>query len=325
MTGGRDVSLPEAQRASFQAELVRLGARFFIKHGTRPGAGIDVRRQRMKAYERWVPRPPAGVETVETRLGGVPASRIATPQSAPGRHILFLHGGAYVAGSAIIYRHITWRFAMAAEAHLAAIDYRLAPEHPFPAALDDATAAWHALLDEGADPRQCAVIGDSAGGGLALALALKLRDQGGPLPAAIVALSPWTDLAITGPSCRENAVFDPVLKSDDMTLLASQYLGRTDPRNPYVSPLYGDPRGLPPTLFQVGSDEILRDDSERMAERMREAGCDVTLEIWPRMPHVWHGFAPVLPEARRAILRVGDFVRRQTASRPIEQRARRRS
>jgi epsilon-lactone hydrolase len=308
------LSLPESRRASFQAELVRLGARFFIKHGTPLGAGIEARRQRMHAYERWVPRPPAEVETVATSLGGVPASVITPPQSAPGRHILFLHGGAYIAGSALIYRHVTWRFAMAAEARLAAIDYRLAPEHPFPAALDDAAAAWHSLLAGGAQPRHCVVMGDSAGGGLALALALRLRDRGEPLPAAIVALSPWTDLAITGPSCRRNAAFDPVLNSGDLNMLAAQYLGRADPHNPYVSPLYGDPRGLPPTLFQVGSDEILRDDSERMAERMREAGCEVTLEIWPRMPHVWHGFAPVVPEARRAIVRVGDYIRRWTAT-----------
>jgi acetyl esterase/lipase len=314
MIADRTLSLPEAQRASIQAELVRLGARFFIKHGIPSGAGIQARRQRMHAYERWVPRPPAGVETVATHLGGVPASLVTAPQSAPGRHILFLHGGAYIAGSALIYRHITWRFAMAAGACLASIDYRLAPEHPFPAALDDAVAAWRALLAGGADPRRCAVMGDSAGGGLALALALKLRDRGEPLPAAIVALSPWTDLAITGQSCRRNAAFDPVLKSDDLKMLAAQYLGRADPRDPYVSPLYGDPRGLPPTLFQVGSDEILRDDSERMAQRMREAGRDVTLEIWPRMPHVWHGFAPVLPEARRAILRIGEFVRRWTTT-----------
>jgi monoterpene epsilon-lactone hydrolase len=308
------LALPEAQSASFQAELVRLGTRFFIKHGMRPGVGIEVRRRRMKAYERWVPRPPAGVETVARPLGGVPASRIRTPPSVCDRHILFLHGGAYTTGSALLYRHITWRFAMATEANLAAIDYRLAPEHPFPAALDDAAAAWRGLLDEGANPRCCAVLGDSAGGGLALALALRLRDEGGPLPAAVVALSPWTDLAITGESCRLNAAADPVLNEPDLLPFATQYRGGADPRNPYVSPLYGDPQGLPPTLIQVGSDEILRDDAERMAERMRETECDVTLEIWPRMPHVWHGFAPVLPEARRAIARIGEFVRRRTGN-----------
>ena len=291
--------MPEAQRASIQAELVRLGARFFIKHGIPPapaskrGASACTPMSVGCRGRRPASRP------LRRRLGGVPASLVTAPQSRPGRHILFLHGGAYIAGSALIYRHITWRFAMAAEARLASIDYRLAPEHPFPAALDDAAAAWRGLLAGGADPRRCAVMGDSAGGGLALALALKLRDKGEPLPAAIVALSPWTDLAITGQSCRRNAVFDPVLKSEDLKMLGGQYLGAgADPRDPYVSPLYGDPRGLPPTLFQVGSDEILRDDSERMAQRMRAAGRDVTIEIWPRMPHVWHGFAPVLPEAR---------------------------
>src|SRR5438270_7772421 len=216
-----------------------------------------------------MPRPPAGVETVATRLGGVPASLVTAPQSAPGRHIRFLHGGAYIAGSALIYRHITWRFAMAAEARLASIDYRLAPEHPFPAALDDAVAAWRGLLAEGADPRRCAVMGDSAGGGLALALLLRLRDLGEALPAAAVALSPWTDLALTGASLTRNATADPMENPDDTHFLAACYLGDGDPKNPYASPLYGDPTGLPPTLIQVGSDEVLLDDSVRMAERMR--------------------------------------------------------
>ena len=287
---------------------MRFGTRFFIKHAAPAGAGVEERRGRMKAYERWVPRPPAGVETVAASLGGVPASLVTTPQSARYRHILFLHGGAYIAGSAAIYRHITWRFAMAAEARLAAIDYRLAPEHPFPAALDDATAAWHALIEGGADPLRCAVMGDSAGGGLALALALRLRDRAEPLPAAIVALSPWTDLAITGRSCRDNAVFDPVLKGDDLEMLATQYLGGADPRNPYVSPLYGDLRGLPATLIQVGSDEILRDDAVGMADKLTRANPQSRIEIWPRMPHVWQLFVPVLPEARQAIGKIADFI-----------------
>src|SRR5437764_6063504 len=231
MIGGRNLSLPEAQRASIQAELVRLGAGFFIKHGTPAGAGIQARRQRMHAYERWVPRPPAGVETVATRLGGVPATPVTAPQSGPGRHILFLHGGAYIAGSALIYRHVTWRFAMAAEARLASIDYRLAPEHTFPAALDDAAAAWRALLAGGADPRRSAFVGDSAGGGLALALALKLRDEGGPLPGAIVAISHWTDLAITGDSAHPGAS-DRILNADELEPSAAQYLSVVRARTP---------------------------------------------------------------------------------------------
>jgi monoterpene epsilon-lactone hydrolase len=296
---------------SLEAELIRLGARLFIKGGMRPSATIAERRQRIRAYERWGLNPPAGTETTPQSLGIVPAVRIGRPESQSGRHILYLHGGGYVAGSPALYRHITWRFAAAARARLIAIDYRLAPEHPFPGAIEDATAAWRALLFEGVDPRRCAIVGDSAGGGLALALALALRDQGAPLPAALVALSPWTDLAMTGESDRPGAS-DPMMNADDLAPLVAQYLAGADPRNPYASPLYGDPRGLPPTLLQVGSDEILRDDSQRMAERMREAGCDVTLEIWPRMPHVWHAFAPAMPEARKAITRVGEFVQKWT-------------
>src|SRR5262249_1152931 len=159
---------------------------------------------------------------------------------------------------------------------------------------------WRGALAAGAEPRHCAFLGDSAGGGLALALGLRLRDLGEPLPGAIVVISPWTDLAVTGASCRAGES-DPMLNSDDLAPIAAQYLAGADARTPYASPLYGDPTGLPPTLIQVGSDEILRDDSVRMAERMRQAGCDVTLEVWPRMPHVWHAFAPLLPEAGQAI------------------------
>lgn len=295
-----------------RAELLRLGIRLLLKPGMHPGIGIAERRQRVRACEPWVRRPPRGTETVELALDSVPAISVARPECEPGRHILFLHGGGYITGTPALYRHITWRFAAAARARVIAIDYRLAPEHPFPAALDDALTAWHALLAEGVDPRRCAILGDSAGGGLALALALRLRDDRDPLPAAIVALSPWTDLAITGESCSQDAA-DPMLQSDCLKPFAAQYLGGADPRHPYASPLYGDLRGLPPTLLQVGSDEILRDDSIRMAERMREAGCNVTLEVWPRMPHVWHAFAPVMPEARRGIARVGAFVQEWTA------------
>jgi acetyl esterase/lipase len=190
------------------------------------------------------------------------------------------------------------------------IDYRLAPEHPFPAALEDAVSYYCWLLAEGADPRQIAVIGDSAGGGLALALLLKLRDSGLPLPAAAVVLSPWTDLALTGASLTLNAKFDALVHAEDVPKFAADYLAGADPRHPYASPLYGDPTGLPPTLIQVGSEEVLRDDAVRMAEIMQRAHCQAELQIWPRMPHVWHLFAPILPEAREAIVEIGKFVQR---------------
>lgn len=297
---------------SLQAELIRVAARLFIRPGNHPDASVAEQHARMQSYERWVPRAPKGTTTVERALGAVPAVRISRPNTRPGRHILFLHGGGYVTGSPTLYRHITWRFADAAQAELIALDYRLAPQYPFPAALEDAVAAWRALLAEGADPKHCAVMGDSAGGGLTLALGLRLRDEGVALPAALVAISPWTDLAITGASAAPGTA-DPMLTASDLHAFAAQYLAGADPRQPYISPLYGDPRGLPPTLIQVGSDEILLGDSERMKERMREAGCEVTLETWPRMPHVWHAFAPMMPESNRAIARTGEFIRQRTA------------
>jgi monoterpene epsilon-lactone hydrolase len=301
---------------SLRAELVRLGLRWLLTRSSDPQITMAQHRARIAKLQRWVPTPPTDTETVLRELGGIPAVRVATPASRPDRHILFLHGGGYVTASPELYRHITWRIAAAAGARLAAIDYRLAQEHPFPAALDDAFAAWHGLLAQGADPRRAALMGDSAGGGLALALALRLRDEGAPLPAAIVALSPWTDLTLSGESLRRSDAADPMQGAAIAARFAACYLAGADPHHPYASPLYGDPAGLPPTLIQVGSDEILRDDAVRMAERMREAGCAVGLEIWPRMPHVWHAFAGVLPEARRAIERVGAFVEQHSAKSP---------
>ncbi|HKS89649.1 MAG TPA: alpha/beta hydrolase [Stellaceae bacterium] len=305
---------------SLRAELVRLGLRWLMKPTNHPGVTIEQRRRRIADFERRVPAPPSDTEMVQTRCGGIDALRVAMPRSGPSgdpaRHILFLHGGGYISGSPALYLGLLWRIAAAAGARITAIDYRLAPEHPFPAALDDAAAAWRGLISQGADPQRVAIIGDSAGGGLALALALRLRDEAAALPAAIVAMSPWTDLALTGPSLRENADSDPMMNADDVPHLAACYLAGGDPRDPYASPLYGDPHGLPPTLIQVGSDEILRDDAVRMAKRMQAAGCIIDLEVWPRMPHVWQAFATMLPEARRAILRIGSFVKEHTGAAP---------
>jgi epsilon-lactone hydrolase len=292
---------------SVRAELVRLGLRWFVK---RPRPSVAAARDGIRAAQRWVPAPPAGTEVLATDAGGVAGELIATPAARPDRHVLYLHGGGYVTGSPALYRNFTWRIAAAARAQVLAIDYRLAPEHPFPAALDDAFAACRWLTTGKADPRRTVVMGDSAGGGLALALLLKLRDGGHALPAAAVALSPWTDLALTGPSLVRNARAEPMLTVADTRLFAGSYLNGADPRHPYASPLYGNPAGLPPALIHAGSDEILRDDAVRMADRMRLAGCRVEIELWPRMPHCWHLFAPVLPEANAAIARVGAFTDR---------------
>jgi epsilon-lactone hydrolase len=290
---------------SLRSELVRVGVRWFIKR--RRHVTVAALRQRHLAAAKWIPRPPAGTEVRRVDAGGVAGEFITTPASRPDRHVLFLHGGGYVTGSPLLYRHFTWRIATAIRAGVLAVDYRLAPEHPFPAALNDALAAYRWLVAGIAGPPRTAVMGDSAGGGLALALLLRLRDAGLELPAAAIALSPWTDLALTGASLSLNVKSDPMLNAADARLFADCYLAGADPRHPYASPLYGNPAGLPPTLIHVGGDEILRDDAVRMAETLRAAGCRVEIEVWHRMPHVWHLFAPVLPEAGQAIANIAAF------------------
>jgi epsilon-lactone hydrolase len=298
------------QRVSLRAELLRLALRFFKRrHGRRTLAPATV-RARLKRIERFVPRPPAGTQTTIIDGSGVNTVHVAVRQARSDRCVLYFHGGAYALGTAALLRDFTWRIGAAARACVLYFDYRLAPEHPFPAALEDAVAVYRWLAGR-FDPRRIAFVGDSAGGGLALATLYKLRDEGFALPAAAVAVSPWTDLALTGPSLELNAAADPMLDVTMLPALANDYLGGADPRNHYASPLYGDASGLPPTLIHVGSDEILRDDAVRMADKLRAAGCHVEIEIWPRMPHAWHHFARVLPEGRDAIARIGAFLQQR--------------
>jgi monoterpene epsilon-lactone hydrolase len=299
---------------SVRAELVRLGLRWFVKRGSGPVPDIAASRRGYDAIKRFIPDPPRGTKVTRLTAGGVKAVRVATAQSLADRHVLYLHGGGYINGSPSHYRDFIWRIAAATSASVLCIDYRLAPEHPFPAALDDAVAAYRWLLADGAASPRMAVMGDSAGGGLAFAALLRLRDEGLPMPAAAVALSPWTDLALTGESYRTNARADSMLIAEQAPAIARHYLAGAEPRHPYASPLYGDPAGLPPTLIQVGSDEMLRDDAVRMADRLRAAGCSVELEIWPRMPHVWQLFAGVVPEARAAVEHIGAFVQGEMES-----------
>lgn len=303
-------------RISLQAELLGIGLRWFVKRPAHHEA-LGHARHRFRAMEALIPRPPRRVVTKAVDAGGVAADCVTPPNARPGRYVLYLHGGAYRVGSPATYRHFTWRVAAAAQASALVIDYRLAPEHPFPAALDDAVASYRWLLERTGDSRQLIVMGDSAGGGLALALLLKLRDDHTPLPVAAVALSPWTDLALTGSSLVANERFDSMVNADDVPRFASDYLAGADPHHPYASPLYGDPSGLPPTLIQASDNEVLRDDAVRIAEKMRRAGCDVELQIWPRMAHTWQLLAPFVPEARRAIAAIGTFLQQRVPVAPV--------
>jgi acetyl esterase/lipase len=296
-------------RVSLRAQAVRLGLRFFIKRNYRREP-IEVTRQRFRRMEWLVPPPPRGTKIENLRIVGQQACSITVREARPGTHVFFLHGGAYSVGSFRNYANFTWRLGRATRARVLALDYRLAPEHPHPAALEDALAGYQWLIEHGADPRRTLITGDSAGGGLTLALLLKLRDDKRPLPAGAVAMSPWTDLAITGASVETNAVRDPMLVASELPRLAKLYLGGADAHDPYASPLYADPHGLPPVLIQAGGDEILRDDAVRMAEKMKAAGCEVELHVWPGMPHVFQLLAAVMPEAQGALAEIARFTER---------------
>jgi acetyl esterase/lipase len=243
---------------------------------------------------------PKGVEFHTDTVGGIEGEWVTTPglaETAPV--LLYLHGGGYFACAPRTHRPITGAFAKAG-LRVFVPDYRLAPEHPFPAAVEDAQAAWHGLLARGHEPAAIGVAGDSAGGGLSLALLLALRDGGHALPAAAVLFSPWTDLAGTGASVIANVKRDAMFWAPGLTDGAAFYLGGADARTPLASPLYADMHGLPPLLIHVGDREILRDDSTRIAEIARAAGVSVELRIWPVVPHVWQLVAFV-PEAAESL------------------------
>jgi acetyl esterase/lipase len=252
---------------------------------------------------------PADVQSEKVSAGGVPAEWVVAENADPDRVILYLHGGGYVIGSINTHRELGSRLSRAAAARVLLIDYRLAPEHPHPAAVDDAVAAYRWLLSQGVHPSRLAIGGDSAGGGLTVAALVAVRDAGLPMPAAGVCLSPWVDLEGIGESMTTKAAADPMVQRDQLLKMAAAYLAGQNPRTPLASPLYADLSGLPPLLIQVGTAETLLDDSTRLAERARKNGVQVTLEPWEDMIHVWHAFASLLPEGRQAIDRIGEFVK----------------
>lgn len=269
---------------------------------------IAERRAQYERAEKVFPIPPeVKVERVTAPVA--PAEWLRPPSAEAGRVVLYLHGGGYVIGSPRSHRHLAAAIASAGGASGLLLDYRLAPEHPHPAAVDDAVGAYRWLLDQAVAPGHIVIAGDSAGGGLAVATLLALRDAGVALPAGGVCISPWVDLTCSGGSYRTKAEADPIVRRAGVEEMARAYLGTAAPRTPLASPLFADLRGLPPLLIHVGSDEVLLDDAVQLAERAKAAGVDTTLEVWDRMIHVWHWFLPMLDEAERALAGIGDFVR----------------
>jgi epsilon-lactone hydrolase len=270
--------------------------------------GFAERRERLDAIGSTSPVA-TDIRLEATDANGVAAEWSLAPGSDPSRVLLFFHGGGYCSGSIVSHRGMVTEVGRSARVRTLAVAYRLAPEHPFPAALEDARAAYRFLLDHGIAAPRIVVGGDSAGGGLTLALMTSLRDAGERLPGCAWLVSPWVDLQMTGASLAEKANVDPLISKPYLEELASAYLAGADPANPLVSPLNADLAGLPPLLVQVGSAETLLDDAVRIAQRAGAADVRINLEIWPHMIHAWHLWAAQLEEGRGAIASAGAFIR----------------
>ncbi|MGO1503243.1 MAG: alpha/beta hydrolase [Marinobacter sp.] len=274
-----------------------------VKPALHPAIPVSVQRTLIsQAYRSSV--APRGCRFQSDTLAGRPAIRSSFGQATRGA-VLYFHGGGYIIGSAATHRGITGHLAKESGCMVVAPDYRLAPEHPFPAALEDAEAAWLALIDEGLAPEQIAIAGDSAGGGLAIALAMRLRDRNQPLPASLTVFSPWTDLtqeALYSPTC------EPVLQAGWTAKAAKLYAGQESLRDPMLSPVFGIFQGLPPLLIQVGSQEMLLNDAERLASAAREAGVKTQFEVFNNLWHVFQVHSGQLNRATAAVKTAGEHI-----------------
>lgn len=276
-------------------------------HPYRPEQTIEELRSTHASNGASIPLP-EGTTYEAVDAGGVPSEWIHVEDVADDRWYLFIHGGGYYRGSIAATRATAARISAQTKAKVLSIDYRLAPEHPYPAAMDDTMAAYLWLLEQGANPERTVVGGISAGGGLTLGLLLRLRDEGRPLPVAATPMSPWTDLTQSGNSFTTNADSDPIISKAYLDRMSALYLAGADAeKTPYASPLHGDLTGLPPVLLQVGSAETMLDDSTAFARKAEAAGVQVVYEVWPQMFHGWHGSAHILEDAQQAIETLGSF------------------
>ncbi len=275
------------------------------------GNTVHEMRASMEAMTASAP-PPEAATCEPTDAGGGPAEWVTADEAASSdRAIVYLHGGGYCLGSLNSHRNLAANLSRAARARVLNVDYRLAPEHPHPAAIDDAVAAYGHALDQGLAPEKLAVGGDSAGGGLTVATLVALRNAGKPLPAAGICISPWVDLTLSGESMQTKAGLDPIVTEASLRMMADAYAPGPAAKSPGASPLFDDLEGLPPLLVHVGSAEVLLDDARSLVERAEKAGVDVEFDVWEDLFHVWHAFAGLLPEAQQAIDKIGAYLDRR--------------
>ena len=291
---------------SLRSRLCRLPVKYAVKPSLSPRWRVATQRRllRLLSSPMWSPGG-TRVEPVDT--AGLSGEWVYHRQADPQRALLYLHGGAYVVGSPETHRALAARLSRQANARALVLDYRLAPEHPYPAAVEDAVDACLRLFRD-FGPQHVLLAGDSAGGGLAVAALMALRDAGHPLPRRVCCLSPWVDLEMRDESIAERAATDPLLTPDWLQASARLYAGGTNADEPRISPLRGELTALPPLLIQVGSDEILLSDAQRLAQQARSAGVEVTLDVWDGMWHNWQMFAGYMPESAQALSRAGHFL-----------------
>jgi acetyl esterase/lipase len=287
--------------------------KYLIASKFNPNMTIDEMRRGMESRTKLAKLPPK-TKIEKVSFNGISAEWICTKEAHERRVILYLHGGGYNVGSPNTHRELAAHISMASGAKILLPDYRLAPEHPFPSALEDATSAYRWLLNTGLTGGDISIAGDSSGGGLSIATSISLRDAGEPSPASIVCISPWTDLEMSGNSIKTHAEIDPMVNLQSLKIMASNYIGDGDPRSPLISPIHADLKGISPLLIHVGSDEMLLDDSTRIAEKAKSAEVDVTIKIYDQMWHAWHLNVRLMPEAKNAIKELGSFIRKHFAN-----------
>ena len=272
-----------------------------------PNSDVNEQRELLRAAVSAQPLPPDVTVTAST-LGGVPTAEITVDGIEPRHVVLYFHGGVYVISDAFLAAGLASQVGRRTDAKVISVDYRLAPEHPYPAAVEDALAAYEALLDDGIAPSDIAFAGESAGGGLAVATMVNARDHGLPLPAAAYVMSPYVDLTLAGTTMETKRDLDPLLSRELLEPRVLNYTSGQDAALPLISPIFADLSGLPPLTIQAGSHEVLLDDAVRLAQQAAIADVEVTLEITPRVPHVFQGYAAILDEAAAALDRAGQFL-----------------
>ena len=298
---------------SWQTKALNLVLHHTIKKVMSGSGTVQETRRFIEA--KGAPRLPPGVTMKPVRANAFRGDWLRTPESTDERTLLYLPGGGFMLPASAQVPLLLARINREAGTRALLVHYRLAPEHPFPAGLEDCLAAYRHLLDLGTDPKSIVIAGDSAGGGLTLSTLLALRDDGDPLPGGAVVISPFTDFSFGGESRFANARHDPMMSPDGVGNMNALYLDDALHDNPLVSPVFGDFSGLPPTLAQVGSTEILLDDTRRVGERARAQGVDFEVEVWDEVPHVWHVWA-FLPESKAATTRIAKFIREHTQLAP---------